>query len=137
MRWGFHQSVGLLIPVIKAVIRGDNGGREIAALLWVTYPPVMNPRVARRQLLPPTKSITALTFLWLLFFILSSLTQNICGIVRKDARVLGNFTIYIKDTDVRAEMSAILQSKVTSVDAFWFQISFPFINMFEKAKNSL
>lgn len=31
---GVCASVGLLIPVIKAVIRGDNGGREIAALLW-------------------------------------------------------------------------------------------------------
>lgn len=50
---GFYESLGLLIPVIKAVISGDNGGREIAALVWVTYPPAMNPRVARRRLMFP------------------------------------------------------------------------------------
>lgn len=56
-----YESLGLLIPVIKAVISGDNEGREIAALVWVTYPPAMNPRVARRRLMFP-QSIMALTF---------------------------------------------------------------------------
>lgn len=45
----------LLIPVIRAVIRRDTGGCEIVALVWVTYPPAMNPRAPLSS-----KSITEL-----------------------------------------------------------------------------
>lgn len=47
---GLEESRALLVPLIKAVISGDNGGCEIATLSWVTYPPAMNPRGGRRRL---------------------------------------------------------------------------------------
>lgn len=57
-------AAGLLIPVIRAVIRGDTGGCEIVALVWVTYPPAMHPRAAHWCLIRPlslsSKSITEL-----------------------------------------------------------------------------
>lgn len=51
-------AAGLLIPVIRAVIRGDTGGCEIVALVWVTYPPAMHPRAG--PLVPHTPPIAIL-----------------------------------------------------------------------------
>lgn len=76
-----------MIPVIKVVISEDNGGREIAALVWVTYPPAMNPRVACRRLMSP-QSIVALS---LLSFDSSHLRND--EIVRKDAHASDNFAM--------------------------------------------